>query len=409
MRIAIAVGDFTPGEANELRRHMGAWSMKGDMGPWITRLATGMRRNGLAEDFIQSILAQMKGFAHYGFPESHAVSFALLAYASSYLKCHFPAAFFMAVLNSQPMGFYAPHALLQAAQRDGVKILPVSAKVSEWDSTLENIAEPGRPPRWALRLGFRLVTGLRRVGADLLVARRAAAGGFSDLDHFLKTAPLHRGDVTALAAADALADFGLPRRAALWVAEAAPFCERLEDVDETPAFAPETAMERAEQDFAAAHTTLGPHPVVIIREQHWCYKLPKSRLLSAQALASAAPGKSVDVFGMILVRQSPPSAKGMVFFTMEDETGFINLAFTPEQYAKFYTIVERQSFLCIRGKLQRQNEYHSVMVTEVHIPEMERAEVLPLNGTVTKDDPDRVDPREELPMDKVLQPARNYM
>ena len=154
MRIAIAVGDFSPGEANELRRHMGAWSMKADMGPWLTRLADGMHKNGLSEDFVQSILAQMHGFAHYGFPESHAVSFALLAYASSYLKCHFPAPFFMALLNSQPMGFYAPHALLQAAQRDGVTVLPVCAQRSEWDCTLENVSPPGARRCWACASAF---------------------------------------------------------------------------------------------------------------------------------------------------------------------------------------------------------------------------------------------------------------
>ena len=175
MRIAVAVGDFTPGEANELRKNIGAWNMKEferNLNPWREKLKNGMKRNGFKQTFIDEILGQMSGFAHYGFPESHAVSFALIAYTSSYLKCHYPAAFFNAILNSQPMGFYSPHALLQAAKRDGVKILPVSINHSHWDNTLEQVSRSNRPKLYGIRLGFRLVKSLSRDSADEIMRVR---------------------------------------------------------------------------------------------------------------------------------------------------------------------------------------------------------------------------------------------
>ena len=368
MRIAMAVGDFTPGEANELRRHMGAWSLKGDMGPWLGRLATAMKRQGLTEEFTSSLLAQLQGFAHYGFPESHAVSFALLAYASAYLKCHFPAAFFLALLNSQPMGFYAPYSLVQAAQAAGVQVLPICANHSHWDATLEAGSHGEASPKVGpLRLGLRLVTGLRRAGAEALMAARAAAGGrFATWHSALAGRPLHRGDVTALAAADALACFGWTRREALWWAEAAPLCETLEEAEPMPALPVEGALGRAVQDLAATSTTLGPHPAALMRSEMWSYEWPRERLLLARELESRSAGQIVDVFGMVLLRQAPPAANGMVFMTLEDETGFLNLAFTPEVYARSRPLLERRAFLCVRGRLSRIQESHSLAVLMVH-------------------------------------------
>lgn len=375
MRIAMAVGGFTGGEANELRRHMGAWSIKGDIEPWLRRMADGMRQNGIGEEFITTILNQMKGFADYGFPESHSVSFALLAYASSYLKRHHPAAFFASLLNSQPMGFYSPHALLQGAQRDGVSVLPLDVNRSHWDCTLEK-DEHGK---LALRLGLRYVNRLSESGAKLVVERRQKVGGrFHDLSHFLGNVPLYRNDLTALAAAAALQCFGLARRSALWLAEAAPFHTRLEDVERPIAWTEESSFERIQQDFAAGPTSLGPHPVQIIKNEHWCYRMPTTRLAPAESLPKADANRVLEVFGMVLVRQAPPSANGMVFLTLEDETGFINLVFTPPTYARFYRLVEKQAFLCVKGRLQKNNESHSLMVTEVYEPVVRKGEVIPL-------------------------------
>lgn len=379
MRIAMEVGGFNAGEANELRKHMGAFQMKGDINPWLKRLAEGMRKNGISDEFAQSILAQMRGFAEYGFPESHSVSFALIAYASAYLKCHYPAAFFAGLLNSQPMGFYQPHVLLETARRAGVSILPVCVQHSSWDTALENIAAAGKPAVYGLRMGLSFVGGLRRDAASKLErARQSAGGAFADLRDFLQRASLFRPDLTALAAARAFACFGLERKAAIWLAEAAPFCPFIEDAEDAIAWPAESRMQSAEQDFMALSTTLGPHPTQIIREEHWCYAASVQRLVAAKDLKQARPNHIVEVFGLVLVRQSPSSANGMVFVTMEDDSGFINLVFTPVVYEKCYRLVERQAFLCVRGKLQRQGDTHSVLVQQVYEPQIKRAEVIPL-------------------------------
>ena len=377
MRIGIEVGDFTPGEANELRRNMGAFTIKGDLSPWLKKLASGMRRNQIAEEFIQSVLDQMKGFASYGFPESHAVSFALIAYGSSWLKCHYPAAFYMGVMNSQPMGFYSVHALTQAAMRNGVTFLPVCANTSDWDHKLENIALPERPPLFAIRLGFRIVKGLSEKGArQLLKVREELGGSFESLIVLLQRSGLNRADLTCLAAANAFEGFGLDRRAALWLAEAAPFNTNLEDREVVIAWDEETQLERMQQDFSATTTSLGPHPTILIKVEHWCFKVPLRRISLAKDLAHMDEGCQVFVFGMILVRQAPPSAKGMVFFTLEDESHFLNLAFTPTVYERSFPIVEQQTFLCVRGKLQKVGSSHSILVHEVLKPEVERASIV---------------------------------
>ena len=403
MRIAIAVGGFTPGEANELRRHMGAWSIKGDLTPWLQRLATGMRGNGIKEEFIQVILSQMRGFADYGFPESHAASFAIIAYVSCYLKCHYPAAFFSALLNSQPMGFYTPHALLQGAMRSQVKVLPICVFRSDWDNKLENISGPGEPVQLAIRLGMRLIRGMREKTSKALIATRNSKPAWRTLREFLQTVKLYRNDLTALAFSNALAAFGVERRSALWMVEAAPFCPVLEDEEASYAFAPEGNMERVQQDFAATSTSLGGHPAAIIRSEHWCYDAPERKVLRAKDLTAGSNGASVIAFGMILVRQAPPSAKGMVFFTLEDETGFINLAFTPQVYERVFQSVDSQAFLCVSGKLQKQNEGHSIMVRQVYLPRYDRADVVEIGKPA--------DPRRSVRAvsHDELQKVRNYM
>ena len=380
MRIAMTVGNFTPGEADQLRKNMGAFAIKGDLSRWGEKLQEGMRKNGIAEEFVQQILGQIRGFADYGFPESHAASFALLAYASSYLKRHAPAAYFTALLNSQPMGFYPPHVLIHSARQDGVKILPISVAHSHWDHTIE------RSPNGdlAIRLGMRLVRSLRKQAAQQLSERRGALGGWRDLLHMLRSCSLNRVDLTALAAADALHIFSIDRRSALWLAAAAPFCEFLEDVESPPDFQAETTMERCQSDFYATTTSLGPHPAAIIRE-HWCYGVPVAQLRPIQALATLTPQRGVIVFGMVLVRQSPPSAKGMVFMTLEDETGMLNVAATPQLYARYRSLIDGQAFLCVRGVLQRQHDAVSVLITEVLAPEIQAAKVVHLEqGSTAK-------------------------
>lgn len=377
MRIAMTVGSFTPGEADQLRKHIGAWSLNKDLGPLVGRLEAGMRRNGVEERFIRQILDHLKGFANYGFPESHAVSFARLAYASCYLKRHHQEAFYTSLLNSQPVGFYSIHALVHSARREGSHILPIDVRISGWDSSLE----PWGNERWAIRLGLNLVRGLRREGVDQLLAVRKRLGGWTDGPHFLKTTQLQRGDLTALAAADALHGCGYDRRSSLWIAAAHPHAPLLE-MDETPFdFGREDALQRVERDFDSFATTLGEHPTRIIRETNWPFALPKAMLSLAKQLAHLPDRRHVNVFGLVLVRQAPMTAKGMMFFTLEDETGFINLAFTPQQVERFSPFIQQQGLLCVSGRLQRQAEGHSILVDRVHTPQPMTPEVLPLRRT----------------------------
>ncbi|MCX6125498.1 MAG: error-prone DNA polymerase, partial [Proteobacteria bacterium] len=377
MRIAMAVGNFNPGEANELRKNMGAWSLKGDINPWLIKLAEGLRMNKISPEFSEAIIAQMRGFAEYGFPESHSVSFALIAYASSYLKCHYPAVFFTSILNSQPMGFYAPHTLIHTARRLGVEVLPISVNHSSWDSTLE-CGHPGSPNGIGMRLGFRLMSGFRAEAAKAIEAARSKHGAWSSWQDFLKQTNLYRRDLTTLAAADALHPLGIDRRSAIWIAAATPHSNWLEDVEAPFDFMPETDHEKVQQDFHATGTSLHAHPTQLVRDSMWCYPIAVTKLKSATDLEGLIPNQQILVFGMITIVQRPPSAKGMMFITIEDHSGYMNLVLRPDIIDKFATILTGASMLCIRGKLQKQGAAHSILVQEVFMPKVSEGEVLTL-------------------------------
>ena len=365
MRIAIAVGNFSAGEANELRKKIGAWGIKDfnrDLNPLLIRLEQGMRENGVKAEFAEQILGQMKGFAEYGFPESHAVSFSLIAYASCYLKCHYAAAFYISVLNSQPMGFYSPHALLQAARREGIRILPLSLKCSIWDHQLE--AGP-QDTDYAIRLGFRLVNGLPESAVDKIISMRSESGAWENFEQFVRDCNLARDEITALAGCDLFNDFGHNRSDALWKSEAAAFKPMLDDQEAGIEWKSEASLERIQRDFRAFKTSLAGHPVQVIKTEQWPYPVPIEKFTLSQRLIDLPADIDVFVFGMVLIKQSPGSAKGMVFVTLEDESGFFNLAFTPQMYTRFHRQVDQQPFLCVVGKLQRVNESHSILVKRV--------------------------------------------
>lgn len=365
MRIAIAVGNFTAGEANELRKKIGSWGIKDfnrDLNPLLIKLEQGMRDNGIKPEFAEQILGQMKGFAEYGFPESHAVSFSLIAYASCYLKCHFPAAFYISVLNSQPMGFYSPHALLQAAKREGIQLLPVSLNNSNRDHQLEQ-SGPGQ--RYAIRLGFRMINGLAESAVAKIIQQRSACGGWSNFEQFTRDCELARDDITALAAANVFSDFTDSRSDALWKSEAAPYKPLLDSIDDGIDWKPEGKLESIQKDFRAFKTSLGKHPVAVIKGEQWPYPVAPEKFTLSQRLNELPADIDIFAFGMVLVKQSPGSAKGMVFVTLEDEAGFINLAFTPQVYTRFYRQVDQQPFLAVVGRLQRVNESHSILVKRV--------------------------------------------
>jgi error-prone DNA polymerase len=365
MRIAIAVGNFSAGEANELRQKIGSWGIKDfnrDLNPLLVKLEQGMRDNGIKPEFAEQILGQMKGFAEYGFPESHAVSFSLIAYASCYLKCHFPAAFYISVLNSQPMGFYSPHALLQAAKREGIQLLPISVNHSNRDHQLE---QSGARQAYAIRLGFRLVNGLAESAVDKIIQQRGESGSWRSFEQFSRDCELARDEITALSAADVFREFGDSRSDALWESEAAPYKPMLDSVDDGIDWKPEAKLESIQKDFRSFKTSLGKHPVEVIKSEQWPYPVALEKFTVSQRLNELPADIDIFVFGMVLVKQSPGSAKGMVFVTLEDEAGFINLAFTPQVYTRFYRQVDQQPFLAVVGSLQRVNESHSVLVKRV--------------------------------------------
>jgi error-prone DNA polymerase len=328
----------------------------------LVKLEQGMRDNGIKPEFAEQILGQMRGFAEYGFPESHAVSFSLIAYASCYLKCHFPAAFYISVLNSQPMGFYSPHALLQAAKREGIQLLPLSVNHSNWDHQLE---QSGARQHYAIRLGFRLVNGLAESVVDRIMQQRSESGGWQSFEQFTRDCELARDAITALSATGVFRELGDSRSDALWKSEAAPYKPMLDFVDDGIDWKPEAKLESIQKDFRAFKTSLGKHPVEIIKNEQWPYPVALEKFVVSQRLNELPADMDIFVFGMVLVKQSPGSARGMVFVTLEDEAGFINLAFTPQVYTRFHRQVDQQPFLAVVGRLQRVNESHSVLVKRV--------------------------------------------
>ncbi len=377
MRVAMAVGGFTPGEANEIRKNLGAFNFVGNVDLWIGKLADGMRNNGISEQFIQEILGQMKGFASYGFPESHAASFASLAYVSAYVKCHYPLAFYLALLNSQPMGFYRPDTLIKSAQQVGIRFLPICVNHSRWDHHLEQIDSEEWTPVYAIRLGMRLVQGLSQNSVECLVACRDEQGPWATIEQFAKAALLNRLELTALAAADALSVLGLERKSALWAAAAAPFADLLEPKEDPIDLPPESEMEAVQLDYQATSTSLGRHPSELMKEHVWCFPVPLDQLVNAAQIKTLSANQWVHLFGMVTCRQSPGTAKGMVFITLWDETGSIDLAVQPHVYLKYRQLIDGQAFLCLSGRYQQEQGAGSILVQVVYAPMSSTADVLP--------------------------------
>jgi error-prone DNA polymerase len=354
MQLAIAAAGFTPGEADALRRAMGAWKRSGGIEHFREKLIGGMRARGYAEEFAERLYQQMLGFGEFGFPESHSASFALLAYDSAWLKCHEPAAFTAALLNSQPMGFYAPAQLVRDARTHGVEVRSVDVCVSVWDCTLEQ-REDGEP---ALRLGLRLVKALSRNGADRLIeARRRQL--FASVQDLAARAALDRGDLEALAAAGALASLSGNRHLAFWEVAGTerplPLESALVDApheavhEPTPLLRTPTEGERIVADYASIGLTLGRHPLALLRDS-----LRSKRLLSARDLNGAAHGTPVRTAGIVLMRQRPGTASGVTFLTLEDETGQVNIIVWERVGDEYRRALIESRLLEVHGELQRQ-------------------------------------------------------
>ncbi|MDZ7937395.1 MAG: error-prone DNA polymerase [Rhodoferax sp.] len=360
MEISMIAAGFSATESDSLRRAMAAWKKEGDLRGFEDKLVGGMLRNGYSQDFADRIFAQIKGFGEYGFPESHAYSFALLAYLSSWLKCHEPVCFLAALLNSLPMGFYSASQLVQDAQRHGVQVLPVDVTRSDWDCTLEPIdrsAEGRSGFDEAVRLGLCRVQGLGEAAAVRIVAARAHAP-FANTDDLARRAGLGTADIKALAAADALSRLAGHRRQQVWDAAAwQPEAALLHDapVQEAPLQLP--AAPEGEEivfDYAATGLTLRRHPLALLRP-----RLTAMRLQTAQQLQQLAHGRLAAACGLVSVRQRPQTANGTMFVTLEDETGNVNVIVWPATVAAQRIPLMRARLLAVRGIWQRDEESES--------------------------------------------------
>jgi error-prone DNA polymerase len=350
MKIAIDAAKFSPKEANALRKAMATFRSRGTIETLQQKMVGRMTARGYDPDFAQRCFDQIKGFGEYGFPESHAASFAKLVYVSSWMKCHYPTVFACALLNSQPMGFYAPAQIVRDACEHGVEVRGVDVDFSDWDCTLEPCAEG-----FALRLGFRQVDGMRKdAGRRIMAARNAP---FEDVADLKVRAKLDRGSVRRLAAADAMRGMGLDRRAALWQAQglkdapALPIFSYVDARDEgvEPMVALPT-MPQAEHvvaDYQTLRLSLKAHPMSFYRES-----LRRQGFACTDALPGMRHGQRVSLAGLVLVRQKPGSAKGVCFITLEDEGGVANLVIWPKLFEQFRPVIMSARLMVVHGRVQ---------------------------------------------------------
>ena len=371
MRIAIVAAGFTPAEADKLRRAMATFRRVGTIQYFRDKLVEGMARRGYPRDFAERCFRQIEGFGEYGFPESHAASFALLVYASAWMKCRYPDVFAAALINSQPMGFYAPAQIVRDAQEHGVEVRPIDVNHSAWDCTLE----PCTPAKarlharhagmaddlyadHALRLGFRQISGFSE--DDGLAIERCRGLGFDSIRDLWLRGRLKPSVLERLAGADAFRSLGLDRRQALWAVRA---LRRTGDKDDLPLFAhfaspalePDVALppmrlgEQVVEDYRRLHLSLKAHPVSFLRRE-----LERRGILRHEQLAVTKSGRRVTVAGLVLVRQRPGSANGVIFMTLEDETAVANTIVWPQVFETFRPIVLGARLVSVTGKLQNE-------------------------------------------------------
>jgi error-prone DNA polymerase len=381
MKIAIVAAGFTPSEADRLRRSMATFKRVGTISAFQAKMVEGMAARGYPRDFAERCFKQIEGFGTYGFPESHAASFALLVYASAWMKCRYPDAFACALLNAQPMGFYAPAQIARDAREHGVRVEEVDVNFSDWDALLETpspTAEAIPPhPRHAsmqgeiystkaIRLGFRLVKGLCEADMRRLIGLRAK--GYDSIRDLWLRAGLSPSALEILAGADAFRSLGLDRREALWAVRG---LNRAGDKDDLPllkdlsfcAREPDALLppmplgEHVAEDYRHLSLSLKAHPVAFLRR-----RLAQKQILRAEALATHPPGGRVSVAGLVLVRQRPGSAKGVIFLTLEDETGIANAIVWPKVFEALRPIVIGARFIAVTGRLQNESNVIHVVV-----------------------------------------------
>lgn len=359
MQIAVVAAGFTPGEADQLRRAMAAWKRSGGLEPFRDKLLGGMAERGYTKDFSEQIYQHLRGFADYGFPESHSASFALLVYVSAWLRCHHLAAFTAGLISSQPMGFYPPSMLVREAQRNGVEVRSVDVNASDWDCTLEQ----GEGGAVALRLGLRQISGFSESAAQAVVAARAVRA-FTSVADLVDRAALDEKARRLLADAGALASLAGHRHAARWAALGASVLPgflrgRAAAEPATELRAPREGEDIA-YDYAALGLTLGRHPLALLRP-----RLSARHVLRAADLESVASGEWVKVGGIVMFRQRPGTASGVVFVSIEDETGIVNLIVWPKIVEQQRTALLGAQLMVVAGELQKESGVTHVIAQRI--------------------------------------------
>jgi error-prone DNA polymerase len=406
LKIAMVMADFSGDEAEELRRALSFHRSEERMNKVCAKLRTAMQRKGVTPDKIEKIVQSISSFALYGFPESHAISFAILAYGSAYLKVHRAPEFYASLLNNQPMGFYTPATIVKDAQRHGLKIKPVCVSQSDWRCTVvsderpspQSSPWPGRGVREApvrvgeaVRLGFCVVNGLRQEHAEELVRQRQAQQ-FDSLDDFKRRVPLSKDELRRLAELGALNCFAEHRRAAMWEVEetlhddllahngchpersdgsllrrlnhtagqecSITLCEVLRSARDDSPLNPMTLPERVKADYETMNLTTGPHPMKLLRES-----LPN--IWRAIDLPHARHGSIIQIAGNVICRQRPGTAKGFVFISLEDETGVSNAIVEPELFEHFRLVITEEAFLLIEGEVQNSDNVILIKAREI--------------------------------------------
>jgi len=381
MQLAIKAADFTPGEADQLRRAMAAWKRKGGLGPFHERLVGRMVRKGYEPEFAERIFKQIQGFGEYGFPESHAASFALLVYISAWLKCHHPDAFLAGLLNSWPMGFYAPAQLVRDAREHGVQVLPARVELSDWEAKLEpgeggalHIGEPGVPlselteallaPLQPVRLGLNSIKGLSSAAAGRIVKARAAQP-LSSVEDLSRRAELTAHDLNMLAEADALRALTGHRHQAAWIVAGVDTrptallrAARTEEAEVL--LAAPTVAEELQADYRRSGLTLGPHPLALLREQLNAFKVQPAAVLN-----TFPDGRLARASGIVTHRQRPGTAKGTMFVTLEDDTGQVNIIVWPRVVDAQRKPLLAARLMTVYGQWQCQGEVRHLVASMI--------------------------------------------
>ena len=360
MQLAVAAAGFTPGEADALRRSMAAWKRHGGLEPHRDKLLAGMAERGYSREYGERLFEQIKGFGSYGFPESHAASFALITYVSCWLKCHHPAAFAASLINSQPLGFYTPDQILQDARRHGVAVLPVDVRHSDWDCTLT--PDPDAP---GIRLGLRMIDGFSGTMALALMQARAR-GPFESVADLSQRAQLDRRHQGLLADAGALKGLSGHRHRARWdvsgVEKPLPLFDSVRATDEAEVALPApSAFEDMQADYNSTGTTLGRHMVSFIRPQ-----LEQRRCLRSDQLAQLPHGRSVRFAGLVRMRQRPQTASGVTFLTLEDESGMVNAVVWRRTADRQHRVLVEARLMQIDGRLERVDGVQHLIVQRMH-------------------------------------------